>query len=236
MYFMVYLYKYWLYNSLVAIFLYLINIPTFTRRDKIKFLCLIMMNLLYTTPCLTYLVSRERLNDDTLHVSLLLEHLSVERLLFIVIQNVIVVHFHMMFSKLTLPIVHIGKFRHSRIRLFLFIYFIPFMFLYMTYWTSYIEVSIAYSNELGTFISWYLPLISFLWFVTGEYIISNWKTTIATVLVSTSYFWRLDSTIIQNDMQQFGSNGPGLRVSSIDIVMFYFNTFWNIPNSWFIDD
>lgn len=105
------------------------------------------MNLLYTTPFLTYLVSHERLNDDTFHVAIVLEHLSVECLLFIVIQTVIVVHFHMIFSKLTLPIIHIGKFRHSRIRLFLFIYAIPFMFLYMTYWTSYIEVLVANNNE-----------------------------------------------------------------------------------------
>lgn len=65
-------------------------------------------------------------------------------------------------------------------------------------------------------ICWSLPVIAFLWVLTGEYIISCWKSTLTTVLITSTFFCIIDATIIKYEVRvikaetRIGIYCPGL--------------------------
>jgi 15-cis-phytoene synthase/lycopene beta-cyclase len=109
----------------IAVILFLIYYPMFTLKDKMKFVCLTMFTLVYTIPWINYLAYHDIWMYDSLHVLFTVGYIPVEEYFFLLIQIVITIYLHLMMSKLTLSIVHIGKFGQSALEIFFASYFVP---------------------------------------------------------------------------------------------------------------
>lgn len=114
--------------------LFVLHAPTFTPKDKIKLICLVAIALLYTAPWINYMAYHKTWTYDPLRVLFTVGYIPGEQYLFLLIQTVITTYLHMLISKLTLPILHIGKFGQSSLQIFLASYFVPPICLCLAYW------------------------------------------------------------------------------------------------------
>ena len=53
---------------------------------------------------------------------------------------------------------------------------------------------------------WSLPVLASLWILIGEYVLSNWRSTLATVSISSLYFLMIGKSAIKNGVKQIRNN------------------------------
>ena len=118
----------------VVFILFFLHAPMCTSKDRIKLICLAMITVLYFTPWITYLAYHKNFTLKSSSSLFTVGYAFGEVYFLHLLQTLITAYFHLHISKVTLPILHMGKFGQSSRQRFFASYFVPLICFCLIYW------------------------------------------------------------------------------------------------------
>lgn len=210
-----------------TIILYLLTRPLIGNFDKIKFILLCALALIYTTPWDNYIIYHKAWWYRKDAVIGTIGYVPIEEYLFFIIQTFFTAMWTSLCSRWSINSLYLHSSDRTQFHLTRYPVILVLSTIMIIGWMKAIPATKTF--YMGSILWWTLLVVILIWYMSGPYIAKRYKETIISILVPSIYLCYVDTIALRARVWHI-SEATSLEIFPIDVLPIEEITFFFVTN------